>query len=107
MKTQHPALWSAGIGGAVGILVALLLAFLVERLKSIPNALLITLWPASILGFGYNGGGGLSEIETATAVLGGNALIYAVVASIIAVCFIKLRDLVDPTNKRPPSIKPK
>lgn len=90
----------------MGLLVALVIALL-EPLKSFPDVLLITLWPTSIFGFGYNGGGGLTEILVATVVFGGNALVYAAVASAIVGCVVKLRQLLDPTSKLPLSIKPK
>jgi hypothetical protein len=97
---------SAGISGAVGLLVAVIIALL-EPLKSFPDALLITLWPTSIFGFGYNGGGGLTEILVATVVFGGNALVYAAVVSSIVGGVIKVRHLFDPTYKQPLSIRPK
>jgi hypothetical protein len=97
---------SAGIGGAAGLLVAVIIALL-EPLKSFPDALLITLWPTSIFGFGYNGGGGLTGILVATFVFGGNALVYAAAVSGIVGCVIKVRHLFDPSYKQPLSIRPK
>jgi hypothetical protein len=55
--------------------------------------LLLTLWPTSIIGFGYQGEGPWTTgLIIGILEFGGNALIYGVIGSIIGAIAGKLRD---------------
>jgi hypothetical protein len=70
--------------GTVGVGIAVLLAEMAYH-SSVSDTLLITLWPTSLFGFGFNGptlsplGLFIAAIE-----LGGNFLIYAVIGFLVA-----------------------
>jgi hypothetical protein len=73
------------VSGSVGIIVALVLA-LVASNRSLSPGLLLTVWPASIVG--------LSDPSTLTAKIligvyefGGNFLLYGVVGTVLGVVF--------------------
>ena len=106
MKTSHPVFLSASIGGAVGLSVALTIA-VVQPLRLAPEQVILALWPTAIFGFGYNGGGGLTGVPIATVVFGGNAVIYVVVASLLAGGVVRIRNIGRKDLKLPLSIKPR
>ena len=107
MRTSHPILLSAGIGGMVGLSVALTIALLQPR-RIVPDQVILALWPTSILGVGYNGGGSpLTEILVVVVVLGGNALIYATAAALIAGCVVGIKNIGRKDLRMPLSIKPR
>lgn len=70
-------------GFFLGILVALIMAWVSSLSGNVPTALLFSLWPASIFGFGFNPGPDtsvFSYIFVYVFVLGGNGIIYALPA---------------------------
>jgi len=105
MRTSHPVLLAATIGGAVGTLVALFLEFVVPH-GSISLHVLLTLWPAAIFLFVDLGSGSPSfELFKIIAALCGNAMIYALVATLFASAFVVVRGFLDQMSEQPPSIK--
>jgi hypothetical protein len=107
MRREHPILFSALVGGVTGLLVALIMA-LSGPYTSLSPAVIYTLWPASILGFGYNGSSGftLMSIVMPTVELGGNAFIYAVAAAVPTALIVGIRDFFIKKDGHPLSIKP-
>lgn len=107
MTHEHPICFFAAIGGVIGLLVALAIALSGPH-PSLSPVLLLTLWPASILGFGYNGSNGFTpmSIVMPIVVLGGNAFVYAVVASILTGSVLGIKSLFTKKDRRPLSIKP-
>lgn len=69
----------------LGLFVALLLSHAASQ-TSLPPALLLSLWPTSILGFGYNEPLSLSfeSIFLVALVFGGNAVVYGALGLMLA-----------------------
>jgi hypothetical protein len=70
--------------GTIGVGIAVLLAETAQH-SLVSNTLLITLWPTSLFGFGFNGPTfSPLGLFIATIELGGNFLIYAVMGFFVA-----------------------
>jgi len=73
---DHPVLCTALIGAVTGLINAGFF-LLAGPLRPPSDGLLLYLFPASILGFGFNGGSVTFSIFLAIVEVGGNALLYA------------------------------
>ena len=105
MMISHPVLFAAAVGGTAGLAVASVLVFLFLH-GSVPVSVVLTLWPASILGL-FDLGSGSTPLEAIKVVgtFGGNMAIYAVVASAAVGGVIVVKDFFDRKSSLPPSIK--
>ena len=73
---DHPVLCTALTGAVTGLISAAVF-LLTDPVRPLSDGLLLYLFPASILGFGFNGGSVTFSIFLAIVEVGGNALLYA------------------------------
>jgi hypothetical protein len=107
MRREHPVCFSAAIGAITGLLVALVIAL--SRPYSLQSTdLILALWPTSITGIAWTDPPGFNATTVLMVLVmyGGNALIYAVVASILTGSVLGIRDSFKKQDRLPPSIKP-
>lgn len=72
----RPILFTASIGVLCGSATAIIF-LLTDPLRPLSSRLLLYLFPASIFGFGFNGGSVAFSIFLALVEVAGNALLYA------------------------------
>lgn len=105
MRTNHPVLIAGAIGGAVGLSVALGLAFIIPY-EFVPLSLRLMLWPAFVFEiFDLGSASTAVNIMKVVGMFGGNALIYAVVAAVPVALASAIRDYFNKSKQLPPSIK--
>jgi hypothetical protein len=105
MRTNHPVLVSAAVGGAVGLSVALGLAFVIPY-GFVPLSLRFILWPAFVFEiFDLGSASTAVNIMKDIGMFGGNALIYAVVAAVPVALASAIRGFFKKSKQLPPSIK--
>jgi hypothetical protein len=107
MKQSHPVISSAVIGGAIGLLVALVLISNRSYFSQSP-ALLLALWPTAIFGIAWNDPPGFTPVNIVMVIIlyGGNAFVYAVAASILTGSILAIKGLFNKKDRPPLSIKP-
>src|SRR3954449_8317995 len=87
---NHPVLFTASTGALIGLANAAIF-LLTDPLRPLSDRFLLYLFPASILGFGFNGGSvGFSILLTVVEV-GGNAFLYACTFAAPVVLVIAIR----------------
>jgi hypothetical protein len=108
MRREHPICFSAIIGGMIGLLVALVLELSGPYSSPSTVTLILILWPTSIVGIAWlePTGFNATTISMVLVMYGGNAFIYAVVASILTGLVLEIRGLFNKKDRRPQSIKP-
>jgi hypothetical protein len=105
MRQEHPILFSAIVGGVIGLLVALSLAL--TRFSSL-GSLILVLWPAAMAGIAWTDPPGFNPTTVMWLLFlyVGNVLIYASVASIAMGSVLGIRGLLSQKNRHSISIKP-
>ena len=104
MRHEHPVLFSALIGGVIGLMVALVIALI----RPSSEMLVMALWPTAIFGIAWNDPPGFdaTTILMVLVLYGGNAFVYALVASTLTGSVLGIKGLFNKKNRRPLSIKP-
>jgi len=98
----RPIVFTALLGALSGSAVATIF-LLTDPLRPLSTRLLLCLFPASILGFGFNGGGVAFSIFLILVEVGTNALLYACAFAAPVVAVIAVRRQFG-TPERPTSI---
>jgi uncharacterized protein (DUF2342 family) len=102
--SEHPVMFAASIGGCFGLIAAIVIAFFIPFLP-IHNTLLLVLWPTCILGISDLGNSDIGfKLFIAVLEFGGNALIYAFVASLPVWLYLRIKEFINPENRNPISI---
>jgi hypothetical protein len=111
--SEHPVLFTVLIGGAIGILIPLVF-FILFYLSDhgfpfhFSYSLLLILCPAAMIGLALGGNPSFGDnLIVAIFIFGGNALLYAFVASFPVSVYFKIKEFLDPNIDRPLSIRPK
>jgi ABC-type antimicrobial peptide transport system permease subunit len=108
MRHDHPICFAAMVGGMIGLLVAIVIALGGPHTSTSAYTLIEALWPTAIAGIvwteppGFNG----TTVLMVTVLYGGNAFVYAIVASTLTGLVLGIKALFNKKNRRPLSIKP-